>query len=160
MLYKNVTVLTNPLNLTATLLDALNINQNSLVLDIDTTAKTTATTPPVVVPAGAINIYLPSITSLMFGQGCTLNSLGVPINQTAVGAGAFSFYINGNRKAGSDAITLYAYSVSNSEEVDQDVICGAATAVVPVTVGSCFQAFITGRHSWCMLACSNVPPVV
>jgi hypothetical protein len=142
MQYKKITTLDSPLNLTATLLDALNINQNSLVLDIDAT--------------GAVTINLPSITSMLFGQGATLDALGVPKNQTGVGAGAFSFYINGTRIAGVAAITINTYSVSNSTEVDMDNICGAVSASVPALVGSCFQLSISGRHSWCLFSCTPV----
>lgn len=71
--YKRVSSVNSPLNLTASSLDALNVSQNGLALDID-------------LSTGNVVINLPSITSLLFG-----GSNGNPNS----GAGGFTFYIRG-----------------------------------------------------------------
>lgn len=150
LLYKSVVFADSPLSLTALTLDAINQNQNSLVLDVNTTL-------------GAIVINLPSITSLMFGNGATLNGSGALVGGlNNVGAGGLSFYINGNivgqDVAGANGITVNAYRVNTASQVDLDVICGQNSATIGGVghdVGTCFQIFITGRHSWCVLQCVN-----
>jgi len=151
LLYKSIAFADSPLTLTASSVDSLNQNQNSLILDVDITL-------------GSIVINLPSITSLMFGTGSTLNGSGTLVGGgTFTGGGGMSFYINGNILAqdvgGANDITFNAYQVNDpSAEVDVDLICGGASALVGGVghdVGTCFQVFITGRHSWCVLQCVN-----
>lgn len=68
LMYKKLKATDSPVNLSSTNIDAINANQNSLVLDFD-------------ISGGSINVNLPSIQSLLFG----INS----------GAGAMTFYIKG-----------------------------------------------------------------
>lgn len=140
LLYKSISFADSPLSLTASGVDAINQNQNALVLDINASG-------------GAIVINLPSITSLMFGSGASLSGAGALRNGAFVGGGAMSFYINGNRTAGANPITINAYNVNTPSEVDQDNICGQASATIGLLVGTCFHLFISGRHSWCILQC-------
>jgi hypothetical protein len=141
LMYKSVSFADSPLNLTSTGLDAINANQNSLILDINATG-------------GAIVINLPSITSLVFGNGSRLNASGTLIGGgTFSGGGGMSFYINGTRIAGLAPITFNAYNVNTLLEVDQDIICGQASFGVPAVLNACFTLFISGRHSWCAMSC-------
>ncbi len=69
LLFKRVTSADSPLNLLASNLDAINRNQNALVLDLD-------------ISGGSIVINLPTIESLILGENND-------------GAGAMTFYISG-----------------------------------------------------------------
>jgi hypothetical protein len=146
LLYKRISHVDSPLTLTGANLDDLNSNQNSLVLDVD-------------LSAGEVVMNLPSLTELIFGAGSTLNGSGGLIGGGGFdGGGGMSFYINGNIVAGhGSSFTVNAYQVSSPSELDVDTICGQSTFVIPAghEIGTCFQIFITGRHSWCALTCVN-----
>ena len=147
LLYRSLVFADSPLTLTAANLDVINSNQNALIIDANITL-------------GTIVINLPSITSLLYGAGARLNGAGALTTGAGIGAGGFSFYINGNivaqDVAGANQITFNPYRVNTAAEVDLDVICGLTNAIVGGVghdVGTCFQLFITGRHSWCILQC-------
>jgi len=131
LMYRSVVFADSPFNPTATEGDWINTNQNSLVLDLNTTD-------------GAIVINLPSIDSLLYG--------------TNAGKGGFTFFIKGNivaqDVAGANDVTINAYN----SQGNTDLICGAASASVGGVghdVGTCFHLFIAGLHSWCIHQCAN-----
>lgn len=134
LLYKSIAFADSPFVLTSAGLDDLNNNQNSLILDVDTSG-------------GNVEIQLPSITSLLFG-GSNGNA--------NCGAGAFTFYMNVNISVAGNGVTFTPFSGVG----DQDFICGSSTgerAPAPPQ-GGCFKLFIAGRHQWGLFFCGVLQP--
>jgi hypothetical protein len=125
-LYKDLSSATTPIvNLASTDIDAINANQNSLVLDLHLPVPMT--------------INLPSIASL-------LNSSNP--NSAPSGAGAMTFFIKGN------IVTNFA-PAGNVTLVPAlgDDICGRTIGTSVAGVGTCFHLFIAGIHRWGLLVC-------
>jgi hypothetical protein len=127
MLYKTITPADSPVNLTATAIDAINSNQNSLVLDVS-------------VHLGSVVINLPSINSLLNNSDSGTTN--------AVGAGGFSFFIKGNIYANAPSPTALQFVAANGDD-----ICGAPSQATG-TAGTCFHIFIAGLNRWGMLVCA------
>lgn len=129
LLYKRISAVDSPFSPTASTLDDLNNNQNSLVLDVD-------------LSGGSVTLNLPSISSLLTG-GSNGN--------TSSGAGAFTFYIKGN------IVANVAINTLNIVPANGDTICGASGQLVG-GVGTCFHAFIAGRNIWGFFFCQPAQP--
>lgn len=129
MLYKKLTFADSPFTFTSAILSAINANQNSLVMDFDTTG-------------GNIIVNLPSINSLLFASNTNASTV------SGVGGGGMSFFMRANILTGGHNVTVVAAS--------GDDVCGVASASIGLNRnGSCFHVFIAGLHRWAFLSCIN-----
>lgn len=124
MLYKSIAFANSPFHLTSADIDAINANQNSLIMDCDLTLDVT--------------LNLPSINSLLFGSNTNASTV------SGVGGGGMSFYIKGNINRGANNLRIVPAS--------GDDICGVSSATI-AGLGSCFHLFISGIHRWGLLTC-------
>jgi hypothetical protein len=133
LLYKDISSATTPIvNLSATDIDAINANQNSLVLDLHLPVPMT--------------INLPSIASL-------LNSTNP--NSAPSGAGAMTFFVKGNIV--SNVTTIPVTGVTLVPALGDD-ICGSTVGMPVSGIGTCFHLFIAGIHRWGYLVCQVIAP--